>query len=272
MPSLWTWLCFPNRRNGGKVSRRDSKTRRTEANDHSSSRKRKSRCQADHIRVTKQHGHDDAFVGVVDNKFDGKGSAQPLVSHTSTKRRRVQEVFNLPEDIHAHVPNDDRLDISELNRNNYQLQNRRNNNFGSEYTPKIYQSHSEHSHAESMYGYVPKAVQSVYASRALEGRRIDDYFDDTRGQNSWAQYGNTEQDKRTPALVSKLTLSKPSSCSSITAPDKISLLEPNANDIEIGMSDEQNEWNGMSDISARFESILNASFDTDWNNKEEVLY
>ncbi|ESO99001.1 hypothetical protein LOTGIDRAFT_238945 [Lottia gigantea] len=45
---------------------------------------------------------------------------------------------------------------------------------------------------ESMYGYTPRAVQDVYASSALEGGSIEDYFTDARNESVLKKFASAE--------------------------------------------------------------------------------
>lgn len=49
---------------------------------------------------------------------------------------------------------------------------------------------------ESMYGYMPKAIQDVRASSALEGRRIDDYFSECRRDTFMSRFARIERNKQ----------------------------------------------------------------------------
>ncbi|KAK6185377.1 hypothetical protein SNE40_007627 [Patella caerulea] len=48
-------------------------------------------------------------------------------------------------------------------------------------------------HLESMYGYTPRAVQDIYASSALEGGAVEDYFTECRNDKVLDKFATAER-------------------------------------------------------------------------------
>jgi hypothetical protein len=156
----------------------------------------------------------------------------------------------------------------------YRRNNGTHTDFGSEYTPRMYyHAHTPQGHkTESMYGYVPKVVQTCSASKALEGKRGDDFFSNFHRENSLHRFGkmNVKNHTNLNPLVPNFTFpdSQIPTCNSTA--DKVSLIESE----EISYVEETNMRNNgfYCDMSARVNSILDASFDSMWNSDGEVLY
>lgn len=257
MSSFFNWLCFPNRRTRSKRKTKWDRNQDDEGGFTSIKQKRKlSRLAqpADHIR--KQAS------------FNERERNYPITSETKqpdssipNKRRRVQDIFNV-----AHSDCSNNVQDSEI-RDSTTI--RTHADFGSEYTPRIYCSDqtSFRRTSESMYGYVPKIVQTCSASKALEGDRVDDFFSHLHEDNSLHQFGkmNSRNFKHSP-LVPRFTLPHSQSQTSILTADKMSLIEseetPNVLDY----------CQFPPNISSRVNSILEASFDSMWNSNGEVLY
>lgn len=257
MSSFFTWLCFPNRHTRSKRKTKWNRDQGDEGGFTSVKQKRKlSRLArpADHIR--KQAS------------FNERERNDPITSETKhpdssipNKRRRVQEIFNVSHSDCLH------------NMQEYGTRDgtsiRTHVEFGSEYTPKIYcndQTHLRYTN-ESMYGYVPKVVQTCSASKALEGDRVDDFFSNLHEDNSLHQFGkmNSRNFKHSP-LVPRFTFPHSQSQTSLLTADKVSLLESEESPNELDYCQ------FPPNISSRVNSVLEASFDSMWNSNGEVLY
>lgn len=262
MSSIFNWLCFPNRHTRSKKKwLRNPDDDQAFASVKKQKRKLNNRIpqQADYIR--KQPSFSDR-----ERSLPYTNEQKSVDSSIPNKRRRVQDIFNLQNSEHSEITPSHNFEKG------YRRNNRTITDFGSEYTPKMY-THAYTPHGnrtESMYGYVPKVVQTCSASNALEGNRGDDFFSHFHRENSLHRFGKMNLKNRTNfnPLVSTFTNSQSQTSSS--AADKVSLIESE----EVShVEDTGMKGNGLyCDMSSRVNSILDASFDSMWNSNGEVLY
>ena len=96
------------------------------------------------------------------------------------KRRRVQDIFNQPPAQY---------------RNPYDFSTEcypRKRDILSRFPEKQNAFLSAVQETESMYGYVPKAMQDVYASTALQGYHVEDYFSNCRPSDALRKFASAD--------------------------------------------------------------------------------
>lgn len=257
MSSFFNWLCFPNRNMRSKQKTKYLKGPDDDGGFTSVKQKRKisrNSHQTDYIRKQASFHERERSCPKTNE------SNQPALPN---KRRRVQDIFNTTV---SEYPDSTSSQVSQKrNSTTY----RTHADFGSEYTPKMYYRDvipSGHV-TDSMYGYIPKTVQTCSASKALEGDRVDDFFSNLREENSLHQFGKvpSRNFKHSP-LVPRFTFPRSQSQTSLSVVDKISLIESE----EAPESLDYCEF--APDITTRVHSMLEASFDSMWNSNGEVLY
>lgn len=273
MPSFWNWLCFPQRR----LSKQQSKNKfcnhgngKYKSNEEfmSSMQKRKLL----DLNNDRNEMDDDMVHGALrKTSQEMQNSVQRLQDGSrSNKRRRVQDIFSQETDNHVE---------SLHGRNSYFCDNENANNivfssyspfsnkqkkghyeFGSGYTPGIYKLQNGHRHqpVESMYAYTPKIVQNVYASTALEGNKIDDFFGQLHEERSMSRFAsiNDNQKSLETSLSSTLSCHPVPSHTSADNEDKLSLIEHDVNGNQTVV-----EWNdNLQTVVEWHENIQNQTF------------
>jgi len=279
MPSFWKLLCFPKKRyqtqENSKVKRPRNKDRRYLEDDSESvilnRRKYLNGYNSTNEQISSQmHSNIEVHPQVQD-------SCQRLIDDEirPNKRRRVQDIFN-------PVPNGTEGSYTSLNLRNQNInqqrygynvmnsshmnQQRVHTDFGSGYTPNMHIQNMNYQ-TDTMYGYVPKAVQNVYASKALEGVQIDDFFNRLHRESSMTHFATKPDDK-----VQK-SVQKTASSASLQDHDKVSLLTQDENEVSDSMDTEDlNNWSNQVPypVTCRTENSVN--FDLFFNDNEEVLY
>ncbi|XP_061197655.1 uncharacterized protein LOC133205794 [Saccostrea echinata] len=265
MSSFFNWLCFPSRhvrsKQKSKLSRNlDDEGGFLSVKQQKRKLSRNTTQRTDYVRK-------QASFSEQDRKYQVKSEQRLEDSTVPNKRRRVQEIFNLP--------NTERSDsiTSRNNGSKYSRNIRAKGDFGSEYTPRMYY-HNHNSignKSESMYGYVPKTMQTCTASKALEGNRVDDFFSNLHRENALNLFGKMSSSNcRQNQMMPKFTFTHSQSQTSLSTADKVSLIESeeltNVDDLPLNCGE------FYSNISSRVNSILEASFDSMWNSNGEVLY
>lgn len=243
MSSFWSFLCFPRRKSlGGKTHGRHRNRRKNNAVTLQRRKLLDDKEQQTHPN-TEHETFDNNRLSVQDN--------------VPNKRRRIQDIFNMDDNT-----------ISEEHYGNFT-------------NPKIHSlfyrdkpNRSNCGNVDSMYGYVPKAMQHLYTSTALEGQKIEDYFSNLHNDIYFSKFANsetTEKDK-SGSVFQKFPFSRvPSTSSSIKEDDKFSLMEEdNVNEMDVQNFNEFEQW--QNDIAPKTSYSMEDSFHSMLNSTEEVLY
>ncbi|XP_062602538.1 uncharacterized protein LOC134264262 [Saccostrea cucullata] len=263
MSSFFNWLCFPNRhersKHKAKLSRNPDDDGGFLSVKHQKRKLSRNTTQGtDYIRK-------QASFSEQDRKYPARSEQKLEDNIVPNKRRRVQEIFNL-----QNSERSESIPSSHYTGSRYSRNIRAKGDFGSEYTPRMY--YHEHSaignKSESMYGYVPKTVQTCSASKALEGNRVDDFFSNLHRDNALHLFGKMSASnyKQNP-LMPTFTFSHSPSQTSVSTTDKVSLIES-----EEFINVDEPAYGDYPNISSRVNSVLEASFDSMWNSNGEVLY
>ncbi|XP_069112396.1 uncharacterized protein [Argopecten irradians] len=276
MPSFWKILCFPNHRYGNK---NNTTSKRPQDRDRFSVKTR-----LEHQRVPQTEAgnethfpapeiEDDAFRNV--NRDSQKG----LIDDDKTKkRRRVQDIFNTDNKKDGSLSAEKKFSGYNGSRTSgaFDYPNRQHvrrvpshREFGSGYTPQGCRQNANN-HVESMYRYVPKVVQNVYASKALEGKQIDDFFNRLHRESSMTHFAT-----KPLQIANDIVMQHPPRSS--RNDDKTSLIPQteidSGGDILNGAMDVDDDYSGnvLLNMAPRSRA-LNTNFEQIWNSTGEVLY
>lgn len=258
MPSLWNWLCLPrNRFVAGKTQ--NQKRRRRNKDNVVTLQKRKLLQDTSHFQE----------VPSVDVRRTTQISERTN-DVVPNKRRRVQDIFNTESSECDTVPSNKETPTSDVHAHN--------DNFTNMKVPNIFYRKeknvkSNNGHVESMYGYVPKTMQNLYTSTALEGQKMEDYFSNLHNEIYFSKFANSEATKdKTENVLQIFPFTRVHSSTSSVHDEKISLIEEDDNENEIEMEQRNDFSPWQNNISPRNDFNIEASFHSMLNSREEVLY
>ncbi|OWF36908.1 hypothetical protein KP79_PYT02668 [Mizuhopecten yessoensis] len=282
MPSFWKILCFPNHRYGNK---NNTTSKRSRERDKS---RKKPRPEPPFALQTEDINDNHSHFPVPEIEDDtmrnvNKASQRALIDESKAKkRRRVQEIFSIEsrkDDLYALL-SEKKVSVYNGGRTSGGFEyashaplNRppSHRDFGSGYTPHVCHQNTG-SHVGSMYRYVPKAVQNVYASRVLEGKQMDDFFNRLHKESSMTHFAS-----KPLQLANEIVMQSPSQGPLGHEEDKTSLIQQTeietGSDILGDVMDTDDDYNGniLLNMAPRSRA-LNTNFEQIWNSTGEVLY
>ncbi|XP_071173161.1 uncharacterized protein [Mytilus edulis] len=262
MSSFWNMICFPRRRFSSGQSKNKQRQRRRNKGNVVTLQRRKLLDDTGHFQDTQSVTANEAT----------QPTEKPPQNDVPNKRRRIQDIFNT--DPHSPALRDSEQSSFDP------YEHKHSDNFTHMKVPSLFidnnrpkRPHSDVNNVESMYGYVPKTMQNLYTSTALEGQKIEDYFSSLHNDIYFSKFANSEavtKDK-TESILQRVPFTRASSLSS--APEeKVSLLEENYPDTEmdIGQFNDVNQWENP--LAPRTEYNMEEKFRSIFNSVEEVLY
>lgn len=260
MPSFWNWLCFPrNSFTSGKTRRHQR--RRPNKENIVTLQKRKLRDDASHFQK----------VQLMSDRGDTHNSNNHQQNVVPNKRRRVQDIFSSESQDSVQTQLNEELLSSDLQTRHDNLTHM---NVPSLFYKKDNNCSRPHcDNVESMYGYVPRAMQHVYTSTALEGQKMEDYFSNLHNDIYFSKFANsdlTTKDKSGNILQILPFKRVPSAAS--CQEERVSLIEESDDRMDEGQCSDirYNEWRNS--IPTRRDYNMEASFDSMLNSADEVLY
>ncbi|XP_033754972.1 uncharacterized protein LOC117337931 isoform X2 [Pecten maximus] len=278
MPSFWKILCFPNHRPGNK---NNTTSKRSRERDKFRGRPRSELTRGLQPEVVNDIHDQFPAPEVEDDTFRdvNRDSQKGLIDDNKTKkRRRVQDIFN------PDFKKDESLSTSvighnggrtygafDYSRHQHVRRAPSHREFGSGYTPHGCRQNANNQ-VESMYRYVPKAVQNVYASKALEGKQMDDFFNRLHRESSMTHFA-----AKPLQLANEIVMQSPPKSTSGHNDDKASLIPQteieSGSDILNDVMDADDDYNGnvLLNMAPRSRA-LNTNFEQIWNSTGEVLY
>ncbi|XP_041377141.1 uncharacterized protein LOC121389540 [Gigantopelta aegis] len=192
MPSMWSCLCMKRKRicltRRSKTRKRRSFMDSDSASDVSSNAYRQLTPSGE-FDVKFTGANATAFSFDSDGHCDGNTMTKLLKNSGPKRRRRVQDIFSQTPAEHGF-------------RDSYES-SEGSSRFSSEYCPRkrdiltALHGHgntflSPGQESESMYGYIPKTMQNVYASTALEGCHVEDYFSNCRPNAALGRFASAD--------------------------------------------------------------------------------
>ena len=269
MPSFWKLLCFP--KHNQSPEKRERRIRRkiskNEKREPEVPNKACSICSPD--ALGDDHVPNDYHLNIGQHVHKGESGRCLIEGQRPKKRRRVQDIFvsKRDEDTESVISDSQRRYYKSNTRGQFSSDMfKPKRDFGRGFTPSYLNRNSQ---VESMYGYVPKAVQDVYASNALEGAQIDDFFNRMHRESSLSKFCLKPGDL---SLLAKTTGSSSDLTGSESEHDQVSLLLiENMQDKELSDIEEFNRLNSQTTITPKYRTI-NTNFDQIFNYTGEVLY
>lgn len=256
MSSFWSFLCFPRRRTlGGKSHGRHRHRRK---NNVVTLQRRKLLEESDSQTQPTQNSNEHTTV---ENERLNDGTQNIVYGDTQNsvpnKRRRIQDIFNMDDNSAPEV---------------------HSGNFSNSKVPNLFYrdkpKRANCRNVDSMYGYVPKAMQHLYTSTALEGQKIEDYFSNLHNDIYFSKFANSEtvEKDKTGCVLKRFSFTRvPSTASSIKDEEKVSLMEDDGvNEMDIQNFNDFEQWQG--DVEPKTKYNMEDSFHSMLNSTEEVLY
>lgn len=262
MSSFWNMICFPRRRFTSGQSKSKQRQRRRNKGNVVTLQRRKLLDDTGHFQDTQSVTAHEAT----------QPTEKPPQTNVPNKRRRVQDIFNT--DPHSPALRDGEQTFLDP------YEHKHSDNFTHMKVPSLFidnnrpkRPHSDTNNVESMYGYVPKTMQNLYTSTALEGQKIEDYFTSLHNDIYFSKFANSEAVTKDKAgsVLQRIPFTRASSSASAQE-EKVSLIEENdpVNEMDIGQFNDVKQWQNT--LAPRTEYNMEASFHSMLNSVEEVLY
>ena len=256
MPSLWNWLCLPRNRCVAGTTQNQKRRRRNKDNVVTLQKR----------KLLEDTSHFQEVPSVAVRRTTQ--ISERTNNGVPNKRRRVQDIFNTESS--DTVPSNKETPTSDVYIHS--------ENFTHMKVPNVFcrkekNVKSNNGHVESMYGYVPKTMQNLYTSTALEGQKMEDYFSNLHNEIYFSKFANSEATKdETGNVLQIFPFTRVPSSTSSVHDEQISLIEEDdtENQIEMEQRNDFSPW--QNNISPRNDFNIEASFHSMLNSREEVLY